>query len=104
MVEQGYNYLGNPIHSMPEFFETTIKNLEKSIPPSIPSRNKRKSKKVPKKRNAVTFDNSQEKDLHQRHIGKKFLTETWHVRTYHGSIHHAQGTSQADKAEKERTI
>ena len=29
MVEQGYNYLDGPIHSMAEFFETRIKNLEK---------------------------------------------------------------------------
>ena len=31
MVEQGYNYLDGPIHSMAEFFETRIENLEKSI-------------------------------------------------------------------------
>ena len=28
MVEQGYNYLEGPIHSMAEFFETRIKNLK----------------------------------------------------------------------------
>ena len=45
MVEQGYNYLDGLIHSMAEFFETRIEILEKSIPPSVFSRNKRKSKK-----------------------------------------------------------
>ena len=34
MVEQEYNYLEGPIHSMAEFFETRIENLEKSIPPT----------------------------------------------------------------------
>ena len=29
IVEQGYNYLDGPIHSMVEFFETRIENLEK---------------------------------------------------------------------------
>ena len=51
MVKQGYNYLDGPIHSMAEFFETRIENLEKSIPPSVPSRNrKKKSKKASKKK------------------------------------------------------
>ena len=36
MIEQGYNYLDGPIHSMAEFFETRIENLEKSIPTSVP--------------------------------------------------------------------
>ena len=50
MIEQGYNYLDGPIHAMAEFFETRIENLEKSIPPSVPSRNnKKKSKKGKKK-------------------------------------------------------
>ena len=44
-VEQGYSYLDGPIHSMAEFFETRMENLEKSIPPSIPTRNG-KSKKM----------------------------------------------------------
>ena len=30
MAEQGYNLLDGPIHSMAEFFEITIENLEKS--------------------------------------------------------------------------
>ena len=38
MIEQGYNYSDGPIHAMAELFETKIENLEKSIPPSIPSR------------------------------------------------------------------
>ena len=45
MVGQGYNYLDNPIYSMVEFFETRIENLEKSIPPSVPSRNNKKKGK-----------------------------------------------------------
>ena len=40
MIEHGYNYLDGPIHSMAEFFETRIKNLEKAIPPSALLRNK----------------------------------------------------------------
>ena len=39
MVEQGYNYLDGSIHSMVEFFETRIENLEKSILPSVLSKN-----------------------------------------------------------------
>ena len=49
MIEQGYNYLDGPIHAMAEFFETRIENLEKSIPPSVSSRNPKKSKKEKKK-------------------------------------------------------
>ena len=48
MVGQEYNYLDGPIHSMEVFFETRIENLEKSIPPSVPSRNKKSSKKESK--------------------------------------------------------
>ena len=40
MVKQGYNYLDGPIHSIAEFFETRIENLEKSIFPNVPLRNK----------------------------------------------------------------
>ena len=60
MVEQVYNYLDGAIHSMAEFFETRIENLEKSIPsaPNVLSRNNRKSKKQSKKRKAVTFNDS----------------------------------------------
>ena len=36
MVKQGCNHLDVSIHSMSEFFETRIKNIEKSIPPSVP--------------------------------------------------------------------
>ena len=49
MIEQGYNYLDGPIHAMAEFFESRIENLEKSIPPSVSSRNPKKSKKGKKK-------------------------------------------------------
>ena len=45
MVEHGYNHLDGPIYSMEEFFETRIENLEKSIPPSVPSRNKKNPRK-----------------------------------------------------------
>ena len=38
MVEYGYNYLDGPVYFMTEFFETRIENLEKSMPPSAPSR------------------------------------------------------------------
>ena len=54
-VEQGYNYLNGPIQSMAVFFEIRIENLEKSIPSSVPSRNKKKPKKGSKKRKLVTF-------------------------------------------------
>ena len=63
MLEQEYNYLDGPIHSMVEFFEARIDFLEKLIPPSVPSRNNRKSKKGSKKRKLVTFDDSDYEDL-----------------------------------------
>ena len=58
MVEQRYNYLDVPIHSKLEFFEIWIENVEKSIPPSVNLRNRKKNKKDSKKRKAVTFDDS----------------------------------------------
>ena len=60
MLEQGYNYLDGPIRSMAEFFETRIENLEKSITPSVPSRNRKKSKKGFKKRKGMLFEDSDE--------------------------------------------
>ena len=72
MVERGYNYLDDPIHSMAVFFETRIENLEKSIPPSDPSRNKKKSKKGSNQRQLVTFDNSKDEDSDEGHSEKKF--------------------------------
>ena len=72
MIEQGYNYLYGVIHAMAEFFETRIENLEKSIPPSVSSRNKKNSKKGPKKRKVVTFDDSNDEDLEEEHNGKTF--------------------------------
>ena len=41
----GYNFLDGSIHAMVEFFETRIENLEKLIPPSVPSRNSKKNNK-----------------------------------------------------------
>ena len=81
MVAQGYNYLDDPIHFMAEFFEISIKYLEESIPPSVPSRNRKKSKKGSKKMNSVIFDNSDYKDSDQEHRGKKFCQ-------YYGAFRH----------------
>ena len=72
MIEQGYNYLDGPIYSMVEFFKTRIENLENSIPPSVPSRNRKKNKKDSNKYKAVTFDNADDEDLYEGHKGKKF--------------------------------
>ena len=44
MIKQGYNYLGDLIQYMVEFFETSIENVEKSYPPYVPSRNKKQEK------------------------------------------------------------
>ena len=91
MVEQGYNYLDGPIYSMAEFlksmaefFETRIKSLEKSFLPSVPSRNKKKSKKWSKKRKAVTFNDSKDKVSDQGHSVKKFCQ-------HHGTFGHTTG-------------
>ena len=48
MVELQYSYLDGPVQSVAEILETRIENLEKSIPPSMLSRNQKK-KKDPKK-------------------------------------------------------
>ena len=72
MVEQGYSYLDGPIHSMTEFFNTGIVNLEKSIPLSVLARNRNKSKKGSKKRKVVTFDDSEDEESTKEHKGKKF--------------------------------
>ena len=40
-----------PIHSMAEFFEKMIENLEKVIPPSVTSKIRRNPRKSPRKRN-----------------------------------------------------
>ena len=55
-----------------QFFETRIENLEKSIPPSVCSRNNRKSKKGSKTRKLVSLDDSDDEDSDEGHIGKKF--------------------------------
>ena len=39
MTEQGYDYLDGPIQSMAKFFEIRIENIEKLIPPTVPSTN-----------------------------------------------------------------
>ena len=67
MVKQGYNYLDGPI-----FFETRTENLEKSIPPSVPTRNNRKSKKGSMEKKLVTFDDADDEDSDEGHLGKKF--------------------------------
>ena len=69
MVEQGYNYLDGPIHAMAEFFETRIENLEKLIPLSLPSRNKKQSKKGSKIRKGVIYDNSEDSESEEEHKG-----------------------------------
>ena len=81
MVEQGYNYLDGPIHAMAEFFETRNENEEKSIPPNVPSRNRKKSKKGSKKKKRVTFDDFKDEDSEEEHIGKIFCQ-------YHGTCGH----------------
>ena len=91
-----------PFHG--RIFETWIENLEKLIPSCVPSRNNRKSKEGSKKRKAVAVNNSDDEETDQGHTGKKVLSVPWHVRTYHGSMYHTQGTGQASKAEKEQTI
>ena len=50
-----------PIHSMAEIFKTQIENLEQFIPPSVLSRNNRKSEKGSMKSKAVTFGDSEDK-------------------------------------------
>ena len=81
MVEQGYNYFNGVIHSMAEIFKTGIENLEKSIPPSVPSRNKEISKKGSKKSKAVTFGDSKDEDSEEEYKGKEFCH-------YHGTCGH----------------
>ena len=76
---------------MAEFFETRIEKLEKSIPTSVPSRNTTKSKKGSKKRKAVTFNNSRDKDPNEGHTGKKFSQ-------YHGTYGHTTNHCTALKA------
>ena len=81
MVEQGYNYLDGPIHSIAEFFETRIKNLDKLIPPSVTSRIRKKRKKGSKKRKLITFYDSDDEDSYQPHSVKQFCQ-------YHGACGH----------------
>ena len=67
---------------MAEFFETRTENLEKSIPPTVPLRNNKKSKKGSKKRKSVTFDDFGDDDADQGYKGN--------LRTYHRSVYHSQ--------------
>ena len=62
---------------MSEFFELRIENLEKSIPPCVPSRNRKKSKKGSKKRKGVTFEESKDKDSEEGNKGKNVLPVPW---------------------------
>ena len=71
VVEQGYNYIDDPIDFMVEFFETRIENLEKIISPSVSSRNRNKNKKGSKIRRAATFVNFEDKDTDNEYKGKK---------------------------------
>ena len=70
MVEQGYNYLDGPIHSMVPFVETKIENLEKSMTSSVPLRNKKKKKNL-KKRKAMTLDDPEDEDSDEEQKGRK---------------------------------
>ena len=80
IVEQGNNYLDGPVHFMAKFFEKRKKNLEKSIPPTVLTRNKRKSKKGCKKRKSTNFNDSDNEDS-EGLLGKKFCQ-------YHGICWH----------------
>ena len=66
---------------MAEFFETRIENLEKSIPPSDPSRNNKNSEKGSKKRKMVNFHDPDDEDSDQGHTEKKLYQ-------YHGTFRH----------------
>ena len=83
MVEEGYNYLDSPIHSMTEFFEIMIENLEKSIPLSVPSRNNKKSKKGPKKKKFVTSGISKDEDSEEEQKVKEFCQQTYYGQMYY---------------------
>ena len=77
MVEQGYNYFNSPIHSMTEFFETRIENIEKIIPLSVPLTNENKEKNL-KKSKATFLVDSECEDSNQKTTGKIF-------NKYHGT-------------------
>ena len=96
MIEQGYNYLDGLIHCMAEFFETRIGNLEKSIPPSVLSRNRKKSKKGPTNNKSLPFRDSKDKDSKDVHKGKKFCQ-------HHGMCNIPQ-TGQTSKTEERKTL
>ena len=69
----GYNYFYGPMYSMAEFFKTSVENLEKSDPLSVPSRNKKKNKTGSKKGTALTFDYSENKDSDKEQKDKNFF-------------------------------
>ena len=77
MADQGQNYLDGPIHSMAEFFEIRIKNLEKSILTSVPLTNKKM--KISKKRKDVTFGGSEDEDSDKKEKAKIFASTTARV-------------------------
>ena len=97
MVEQGHNYLDCPIHAMAELFETKIENLDKSISPSVPSRNIKQSKKGSKKMKAVTFTDSEDKDPDQGHTGHNFCQ-------HHGTCGHSTDRYNTLKAMVKQAI
>ena len=59
---------------MVEFFDTRIKNLEKSISPRVPPRNMKTKKKNVKKRKALTYKDIKDEDSGE----EKSSTSTYH--------------------------
>ena len=101
LLEQGYNYLDGPIHSMTEYFETRIEHLEKSINLiKCLSRKNKRNKKGSRKRKSVTSGDSEDKDSDDRHTGKRLCQ-------YCGTCGHTtntQCTGQASQAEKQQPL
>ena len=95
MVEQGYNYLDGPIDSMVVFFDTRIEHLETLIPPSVPSRNKKKSENFWRFRGLGFRGWTQV---------KQDLPVPWHVRTYHGRVYYIKSTGQTIKTEEGKAL
>ena len=87
MIEQGNKFLDVLIQYMAEFFEVKIENLEKLIPPSIPSRYKKKSKK----RKAVALEDSGGEDSEEETKRKQFCK-------HHGMCGHTTDKNNTHKA------
>ena len=64
---------------MAEFFETRIENLDKSIPPSVSSRNKKEFKKGSKKRKLVTLLDPEDEDSENSIKTKSFASTMAHM-------------------------